>query len=152
MPPVRNLFAICATSSLLAFSRAEAFEKLTHDIAAQPLTQALSEFANQTGLQLIYVSEIAAKQASKGASRGQTAPDALRRLQAGTGLHFELLNERTVRIFAVSSCASPSGCVGPPFGAAALAESLSGRPSPNDSRSEERRVGKECRSRWSPEH
>ena len=121
MSSVRNLLAICATSSFLAFARAEAFEKLSHDIAAQPLTQALSEFANQTGLQLVYVSEIAAKQASNGASRGLAAPDALRRLLAGTGLHFELLNDRTVRIFAESSCASPSGCVGPPFGAAALA-------------------------------
>ena len=108
MTSVRNLLAICATSSLLAFARAEAFEKLSHDIAAQPLTQALSEFANQTGLQLIYVSEIAAKQASNGASRGLAAPDALRRLLAGTGLHFELLNDRTVRIYAESSCASPS--------------------------------------------
>ena len=112
MSSVRNLLAICATSSFLAFARAEAFEKLSHDIAAQPLTQALSEFANQTGLQLVYVSEIAAKQASNGASRGLAAPDALRRLLAGTGLHFELLNDRTVRIFAVSSCASPSGCAG----------------------------------------
>ena len=124
MSSVRNLLAICATSSFLAFARAEAFEKLSHDIAAQPLTQALSEFANQTGLQLVYVSEIAAKQASNGASRGLAAPDALRRLLAGTGLHFELLNDRTVRIFAVSGCASPSGCVGPPFGAAALAPSV----------------------------
>jgi len=120
MSSVRNPLAICATLSFLAFTRAEAFEKLSHDIAAQPLTQALSEFADQTGLQLVYVSEIAAKQASNGASRGLAAPDALRRLLAGTGLQFELLNDRTVRIFAVSGCASPSGCVGPPFGAAAL--------------------------------
>ncbi len=126
MIPVRNLLAICAISSFLVFSRAEAFDKLSHDIAAQPLTQALSEFADQTGLQLVYVSEIAAKQASNGAPEGLTAPDALRHLLAGTGLHFEFLNDRTVRIFAVSGCASPSGCVGPPFGAAALAP---GRPS-----------------------
>ena len=110
MSSVRNPLAICATLSFLAFARAEAFEKLSHDIAAQPLTQALSEFANQTGLQLIYVSEIAAKQASNGASRGLAAPDALRSLLAGTGLHFELLNERTVRIFSQSSCSLPSGC------------------------------------------
>ena len=134
MSSVRNLLAICATSSFLAFARAEAFEKLSHDIAAQPLTQALSEFANQTGLQLVYVSEIAAKQASNGASRGLAAPDALRRLLADTGLHFEFLNERTVRIFAVSSCASPSGCVGTAFGAAALVpKRLSARRSPAES-------------------
>ena len=107
MTPVRNLFAICATWGFLEFSRAEASAELSHDIAAQPLTQALSEFAHQTGLQLIYVSEIAAKQASNGASHGLAAPDALRSLLADTGLHFEFLNERTVRIFAVSGCVSP---------------------------------------------
>lgn len=134
MSSVRNLLAICATLGFLVFARAEASEKLSHDIAAQPLTQALSEFANQTGLQLIYVSEIAAKQASNGASRGLAAPDALRRLLADTGLHFEFLNERTVRILAGLSCASPSGCVGPPFGAAAPAPVRpSARRSPPDS-------------------
>jgi len=132
MSSVRNPLAICATLSLFAFARAEAFETLSHDIPAQPLTQALSEFANQTGLQLVYVSEIAVKQTSNGVSRGLAAPDALRRLLAGTELHFELLNDRTVRIFAESSCASPSGCAGRPFGAE-LAVSSSGPPSPNNS-------------------
>ena len=134
MTPVRNLLAICATSGLLVFSHAEASEELSHDIAAQPLAQALSEFATQTGLQLVYVSGIAATRVSKRAPRGLAAPDALRRLLAGTGLRFEFLNARTVRIFAESSCALRSGCVGPPFGAAALApEHPSGPASPVDS-------------------
>jgi len=87
--------------------------------AAQPLAQALSEFAQQTGLQLIYVSEIAVTQASNGVSRGLAVSDALRQLLAGTGLGFEFLNGRTVRILAGPGCASPSGCVDPSFGAAA---------------------------------
>ncbi len=113
MTSVRNLLAICATWGFLVFSHAEASEELSRDIAAQPLAQALSEFAAQTGLQLIYVSEIAATQVSKGAPRGLPAADALQRLLAGTGLRFEFLNDRTVRIFAGSSCALPSGCAGP---------------------------------------
>jgi len=40
------------------------------DIAAQPLTQALAAFAQQTGLQLIYVSAVAEAQQSKGARAG----------------------------------------------------------------------------------
>ena len=67
MTSVRNLLAICATWGLLVFSHAEASEKLSRDIAPQPLAQALSEFATQTGLQLVDVSEIAATQVSKGA-------------------------------------------------------------------------------------
>ena len=133
MTPVRNLLAICATSGFFVFSRAEASADLSHDIPAQPLAQALSEFATQTGLQLVYVSGIAATRVAKRAPRGLTAADALQRLLAGTGLSFEFLNDRTVRIFVGSGCALPSGCAGPPFGAAALtAERPSRAPSPDD--------------------
>ena len=114
MTPVRNLLAICASSGFLVFSPAEASEKLSHDIAAQPLAQALSEFATQTGLQVVYVSGIAATQTSNRAPRGLAAPDALQRLLEGTGLRFEFLNDRTVRIFSESSCTLPSACAGPP--------------------------------------
>src|SRR6186997_3105688 len=72
---------------------------LVSPIARQPLAAALREFATQTGLQLIYVSDIAATQVSKGAPRGVSAQDALGRLLEGTGLEFEFLNDRTVRIF-----------------------------------------------------
>jgi hypothetical protein len=71
MTPVRNLLAICATSGFLVLSRAEASAELSHDIAAQPLAQALSEFATQTDLQVVYVSGIAATQTSKRATRGR---------------------------------------------------------------------------------
>jgi iron complex outermembrane recepter protein len=121
MSSVRNLLAICATSGFLVFSSAEASDELSHDIAPQPLAQALSEFATQTGLQFIYVSGIAANRVSKPAPRGLPAADALQRLLADSGLHFEFLNDRTVRIFAGSTCTLPSSCVRPPFGAAALA-------------------------------
>ncbi len=133
MTSVRNLLAICAASGFLAFSPAEASEELSRDIAAQPLAQALSEFATQTGLQLVYVSGVAATQDSKRAPRGLPPADALQRLLEDTGLRFEFLNDRTVRIFAGSSCALPSGCAGPPSGAAALAaERPPGPPSPHD--------------------
>ena len=133
MTSVRNLLAMCATWGFLVFSHAEASEELSRDIAAQPLAPALSEFATQTGLQLIYVSEIAATQVSKGAPRGLAVPDALQRLLEGTGLRFEFMNDRTIRIFAGSSCALPSGCAGPLLGAAALAAKRPSRPpSPDD--------------------
>ena len=133
MTPVRNLLAICATSGFLVLSHAEASEELSHDIASQPLAQALSEFATQTDLQVVYVSGIAANQDSKGTPRGLPAPEALQRLLGGTGLRFEFLNDRTVRILAVPSCAVPSGCARPPVGAAALvASSRSRPPSPDD--------------------
>jgi outer membrane receptor protein involved in Fe transport len=68
------------------------------DIAPGPLAGALKEVTQQTGLQLGYASEIAATQASKGATRGSSAHDALVQLLEGTGLSFEFLNEKTVGI------------------------------------------------------
>ena len=72
---------------------------LSADIAPRPLTEALAAFGRQTGLQLIYVSGIAEAQHSKGARAGLTASAALTQLLDGTGLTFEFLNGRTVRIF-----------------------------------------------------
>ena len=128
MTPVRNLLAICATVGLLVFSRAEASLELSYDIAAQPLAQALSHFATQTDLQVVYVSGVVASQDSKGAPRGLPTAEALQRLLAGTGLRFEYLNERTVRIFAGPSCALPSDCAAPSPGAAAVAGASRSRP------------------------
>ena len=118
--PVCTAFAICATWGLLVFSPAEASAGLSHDIAAQPLAQALSDFAAQTGLQVVYVSSIAANQHSKGAPRGLPPSEALESLLAGTGLRFEYVNERTVRILAALNCTPPLLCAKPPAEAAAL--------------------------------
>jgi hypothetical protein len=73
--------------------------KLSAHIGPRPVTQALAAFGRQTGLQLIYISTIAGSQQSKGARAGQTASDALAQLLEDTGLAFEFLNARTVRIF-----------------------------------------------------
>src|SRR6516164_773229 len=72
---------------------------LSADIAPQPLAEALATFGRQTGLQLLYLSGIAEAQHSKGARAGLTASAALTQLLEGTGLKFEFLNARTVRIF-----------------------------------------------------
>jgi len=73
--------------------------KLSADIGPRPVTEALAAFGRQTGLQLIYVSTIAESQQSKGARAGLTASEALAQLLNGTGLTFEFLNARTVRVF-----------------------------------------------------
>jgi outer membrane receptor protein involved in Fe transport len=74
--------------------------RLSADIAPRPLTEALAAFGRQTGLQLIYVSSVAETQHSNGAPAGLAAPAALAQLLDGTGLTFEFLNARTVRIYA----------------------------------------------------
>ena len=80
---------------------------LSADIPAGPVADALANFAHQTGLQLVYVTQIAAGRTSKGARAGSQQSDALAQLLAGTGLGFAFINDRTVRIFVVSTTESP---------------------------------------------
>lgn len=97
----RSLTLACSAWSILAFQAAAASPPsvLSSAIEPQPLAEALSEFASQTGLQIIYLSEIAAAERSQGASSGLAVHEALERLLEGTQLQFEFLNERTVRIY-----------------------------------------------------
>jgi hypothetical protein len=76
---------------------------LASAIPSQSVPGALSEFASLTGFQIIYLSDVAEDRTSRGAPAGLSAREALGRLLEGTGLGYELLNERTVRIFSVES-------------------------------------------------
>jgi len=75
---------------------------LAADIPSQSLAPALENFAHQTGLQIVYVSSVVRDQKTQGVAAGLTPTDALARLLEGTGLRFEFLNERIVRILAVA--------------------------------------------------
>jgi iron complex outermembrane receptor protein len=96
--------AICAPVALAGahVSAAWAAESatLTVNIPAQSLARALEAFANQTGLQLVYVSGVVRGQKSHATSAGESTQDALARLLQGTGLTFEFLTSQTVRILA----------------------------------------------------
>ena len=107
---VLRALSICAPVALLdaPATLAQAFEPkaLTADIPAQPLAQALAAFARQTGLQLVYVSGVVRDQRSHAVSAGLGANEALARMLEGTGLKFEYLTPRSIRILAA--------VVGPP--------------------------------------
>jgi iron complex outermembrane recepter protein len=113
-----RLFACGVLGTLLsAWSHAvHADTALAVGIPPQPVAAALSEFAHQTGLQLLYVSQVAQARASKGAHAGLSAADALTELLDGTGLSFQFVNARTVRIFesvAVAPTAQSTGAERP---------------------------------------
>jgi iron complex outermembrane receptor protein len=82
---------------------AQTFEPtaLSADISAEPLAQALQAFARQTGLQLVYVSGVLGDQRSRAVSAGLSANEALTRILQGTGLKFEYLTPRSIRIIAL---------------------------------------------------
>ncbi len=73
---------------------------LAADIPAQPLAQALTALARQTGLQLVYVSDVVRDHRSHAVSAGLRANEALTRILQGTGLKFEYLTPRSIRILA----------------------------------------------------
>src|SRR5450631_2079531 len=81
---------------------AETFQPtgLAADIPAQPLEQALAALAQQTGLQLGYVSGVVRNQQSHAVSAGISVEEALSRLLQGTGLRAEYLTSHSVRILA----------------------------------------------------
>jgi outer membrane receptor protein involved in Fe transport len=107
---VLRALSICAPVAVLEppATLAQAFEptKLAADIPAQPLAQALAALARQTGLQLVYVSDIVRDYRSHAVSAGLGANEALTRILQGTGLKFEYLTPRSIRILAAA--------VGPP--------------------------------------
>lgn len=75
---------------------------LTVEIPAQPLAQALSALANQTGLQMVYISGLVRNQRSQAIPAGIPVPEALTQLLQGTGLRFEYLTTHSVRILAAA--------------------------------------------------
>ncbi|MBS0579170.1 MAG: M48 family metalloprotease [Proteobacteria bacterium] len=71
---------------------------LSHPIPAQPVDTALSEFSLQTGIQTAYPSDLLKNQTSQAVPAGLAPTPALRQLLGGTGLWFDYLNPRIVRI------------------------------------------------------
>ena len=71
-------------------------------IPAQPLAQALAAFAQQTGLQLVYVSGVVRNQTSRPVAAGLDVNAALAAMLRGTGLKFQYLTANTVRILAAA--------------------------------------------------
>lgn len=109
--------AICVPGTFLvpAAAIAQTVEPapLLADIPQQPLAEALAAFARQTGLQLIYESELARNRRSGAASAGTSANDALLHILKGTGLQFSYVTPHGIRIFARTSTALPKASAAP---------------------------------------
>jgi outer membrane receptor protein involved in Fe transport len=99
---VQRLIPCCAFWCLFAVSLTSPASAavLSSDITRQPLAEALTALAEQTGLQLFYLTAIAETQQSGRARAGTSPSAALAQLLEGTGLQFRFVNARAVRIFA----------------------------------------------------
>jgi outer membrane receptor protein involved in Fe transport len=91
---------LALTGAPAALAQAVESATLTADIPAQPLAQALAEFSRQTDLNFVYVSELVRDKKSRAVSAGLRAEAALHQLLQGTGLRFEYLTAKSVRILA----------------------------------------------------
>jgi iron complex outermembrane receptor protein len=89
----------------------------TETIAAMPLTQALDRFAHDTGMQVVYGSEVADSVRSDGAPGGLLAEQQLRRLLKGTGLTYRFVTPTTLTIVPgnVPAAAAPGTRALPPI-------------------------------------
>jgi iron complex outermembrane receptor protein len=100
---------------LMPLMRTHAEQAAIGAIAPQPLAQAVAAFARQTGLQVVFVSGDVDGITSVNVAAGLSPREAMTQLLQGTGLSFEFLNERTVRIFrriATESSQSVNGGAG----------------------------------------
>src|SRR5262245_30715068 len=113
MTTVQRLLASVCCLLVVSLGHAESMASLPVDIAPQPLAQALFAFCREMGLQLAYEADIAATLQSKGARAGQSTKEALGQLLQDTGLTFEFIDERTVRIYAAPLSPPPVPSPGP---------------------------------------
>jgi len=67
-------------------------------IPAEPLANALNDLAQQSGLQVMFASDLVARLKSPEVRGSLTATEALQRLLTNTGLRFEFVNSRTITI------------------------------------------------------
>jgi iron complex outermembrane recepter protein len=102
MSGILRALPVCAPIALFPIpsALAQAFKStaLVADVPAQPIAQALAAFARQTGLQFLYVSGVVRDQRSHAVTAGLGANEALSQILEGTGLGFEYLTPRSIRI------------------------------------------------------
>ena len=106
-PPVLRALSMLAPAALAhaVASPAQSVETPAPGagIPGQSLARALEIFANQTGLQLVYVSAVVRNRRSHAVPAGLDAVATLTRLLQGTNLTFQYLTPRSIRIVAASA-------------------------------------------------
>jgi iron complex outermembrane recepter protein len=90
-----------------AVRRTSATQQLTWDLRAQPIGDALNEFAQKAGLQVVFYTEVSEGITAPALSGTFTSQAALEKLLTGTRLQYEFINDRTVAIRPVRSDSSP---------------------------------------------
>jgi iron complex outermembrane recepter protein len=86
-------------------------------IPAEPLANALNDLAQQSGLQVMFASDLVARLKSPEVKGALTATEALQRLLTNTGLRYEFVNPHTITIVGPEpKAAAPADAKAPPAG------------------------------------
>lgn len=95
----KRCLAVLWTAAMLALTLpVGAQEQHVFNIPAQPLSDALTAFGRQSGLQITYQPELAAGLSSRAVSGSYTPEQALQQLLTGTGVAYRFTNDRTVTL------------------------------------------------------
>ena len=103
--------AIAISTALLAHTAAAQAEQMRFEIAAKPVSEALQDFAEQSGFQMAFLADAAAGVPARPVSGALEPEAALRRLLDGTGLEFRFIDERTIAILQKTAEAESGGAV-----------------------------------------
>ncbi len=100
---MRRTCAVCAAIGLMcvagmAWSQSSRARTVQFDVPAQSLNKALNAFAEQSGLRIVFYTEVAEAATSKALAGNLTPERALRTLLAGTDLKYRFTDEHTVAI------------------------------------------------------
>jgi iron complex outermembrane receptor protein len=103
---------VVVAGSVLAFAwiaaaPAQAVMKHRIDIPRQQLGSALAALARQTGIQLVYTTDLVEGRSAEALSGSLTSEEALRQLLAATGLNFEFIDAETVTLSKASGTSVP---------------------------------------------
>lgn len=90
--------AIAISTAFLTQNVAAQTERIRFEIEAKPVSQALQEFAVQSGYQMAFLANAADGARARSVSGTLSPQEALQRLLDGTGLEFRVIDERTIAI------------------------------------------------------
>ncbi len=110
--PAAALLAMFAMAATAAPPAPASATQAAADVGApHPLSEELTDFAQRSGLQLIYVASIAEDVPARAIPAGLSPRESLAAMLAGSGIEFEFLNAHTVRLFraAPAPAVSPAG-------------------------------------------
>ncbi|HBT67012.1 MAG TPA: TonB-dependent receptor, partial [Agrobacterium sp.] len=92
------MLASAAVATIPASALAQQTQRIAINLPAGNMASALNRLASQSGLQMVYDASVARGLKSAPVSGTMTPAEALERLLSGTGIRYQFIGEKTVRM------------------------------------------------------